>query len=211
MNCQSNSLRRKALREDLDLAGLMKAGRALELSERQEKEFESLEKIVNVVKPLKKGTPAQAKGKQRRQQNHRESRNCYRSRRDDGKDEKCRNCGGTYPHKDSCPAKNRKCSSYGKLNHFARVCRTNPTKLAKHLTHQDPGEEDEHVYTVGRDKQPMCKVMIDGKQVEMLVDSGASVDLIDEKSFRELYKDKKQGPEKTKRRISSSDHQCRYL
>lgn len=49
--------------------------------------------------------------------------------------------------------------------------------------------------------------MIDGKQVEMLVDSGASVDLIDEKSFRELYKDKKQGPEKTKRRISSSDHQ----
>ena len=38
----------------------------------------------------------------------------------------------------------------------------------------------------------MCKVMIDGKQVEMLVDSGASVDLIDEKSFRELYKDKKE-------------------
>ena len=185
----------------------MKAGRALEMSERQEKEFESLEKIVNVVKPLKKGTLAQAKGKQRRQQNHRESRNCYRSRKDDGKDEKCRNCGGTYPRKDSCPAKNRKCSSYGKLNHFARVCRTNPTKLAKHLTHQDPGEEVEHVYTVGRDKQPRCKVMIDGKQVEILVDSGASVDLIDEKSFRELYKDKKQGPEKTKRRISSSDHQ----
>ena len=29
LNCQSNPLRRKALREDLDLAGLMKAGRAL--------------------------------------------------------------------------------------------------------------------------------------------------------------------------------------
>ena len=57
----------------------------------------------------------------------------------------------------------------------------------------------------------MCKVMIDGKQVEMLVDSGASVNLIDEKSFRELYKDKKQGPEKRKRRISPLDHQCHYL
>lgn len=59
------------------------------------------------------------------------------------------------------------------------------------------------IYTVGRDKQPMCKITIDGKQVEMLIDSGASVDLIDEKTFRELYKDKKQAPENTKHRIFS--------
>ena len=39
LNCQSNPLRRKALQEDLDLAGLMKAGRALELSEVQAKEI----------------------------------------------------------------------------------------------------------------------------------------------------------------------------
>ena len=203
LNCQSNSLRRKALREDLDLAGLMKAGRALEVSERPAKELESPEKTVNAVKPLKKGTPAQAKGKQRRQQNHHESRIRYQFRKHDGIDEKCRNCGGTYPHKDSCPAKNRKYSSCDKLNHFARVCRTNPTESAKRVTHQDPGEDDEYVYTVGRDKQPICKVTIDGKQVEMLVDSGASVDLIVDKTFRELYKDKKRATDKTKRRIFS--------
>ena len=120
----------------------MKADRGLKLSERQAKEFESLEKTVNVVKPLKKGTPAQAKGKQCRQQNHHESHNGYQFWKHNGKDEKCRNCGGTYPHKDSCPGKNRKCSSCGKLNHFARVCRTNPTESAKHVTHQDPGEEE---------------------------------------------------------------------
>lgn len=56
LNCQSNSLWHEALREHLDLAGLMKAGRALELSERQAKEFESPEKIMNQVKPQKKGT-----------------------------------------------------------------------------------------------------------------------------------------------------------
>ena len=82
---------------------------------------------------------------------------------------------------------NRKCCTCGKLNHFACICRTNPTKLAKHVTHQDPCEEAEYVYTVGRDKQPMCKVMIDRKEVDILVDSGAPVDLIDEKTFRELF------------------------
>ena len=155
---------------------------------------------MNAVKPLKKGTPAQAKGKQRRVQNHHESRNRYQFRKHDGKDQKCRNCCRTYPQKDSCPAKNRKCSSCGNLNHFARVCRTNPNELAKRVTHQDPSEEDEFVYTVGRYKQPMCKVTIDGKQVEMLVDSAISADLIDDKTFRELYKDKKRAPNKTKRR-----------
>ena len=33
LSCKSNALRRKALREDLDLTALLKAGRALELSE----------------------------------------------------------------------------------------------------------------------------------------------------------------------------------
>ena len=47
LSCQSNFPRRKALRKDLDLAGLIKTGRALELSERQAKEFESLQKTVN--------------------------------------------------------------------------------------------------------------------------------------------------------------------
>ena len=75
LNCQSNPLRRKALREDLDLAGLMKAGRALELSEVQAKDFENKDKTVNAIKPPQKGTLTQPKGKQRRPQNRQESRN----------------------------------------------------------------------------------------------------------------------------------------
>ena len=37
LSCKSNALRQKALREDLDLTTLLKAGRALELSEMQAK------------------------------------------------------------------------------------------------------------------------------------------------------------------------------
>eukprot|EP00794_Sanderia_malayensis_P000880 gene880-178_t len=40
LNCTSNTLRKKALREDLDLTNLLKAGRALELSESKAKEVE---------------------------------------------------------------------------------------------------------------------------------------------------------------------------
>ena len=191
LNCQSNPLRRKALQEDLDLAGLMKAGRALELSEVQAKDLENKDKTVNAIKPPQKETLTQPKDKQRRPQNRQESRNCDKSRK---RDRKCRNCGGIYPHRDSCPTKNKKCTSCGKLNHFAQVCRTKPPESANQVTHRDTDVEDEYVYTVGRDKQPMCQGKIDEKQVEMMVDSGASVDLIDEKTFRELYKEK--APEK---------------
>lgn len=43
----------------------------------------------------------------------------------------------------------------------------------------------------------------------MMVDSGASVDLMDERTFRELYKRKV--PEVNKRRISPRDHPHLYL
>ena len=64
------------------------------------------------------------------------------------------------------------------------------TESAKHATFEDMAENDEYVYTIGDDKQPTCKVKIYGKQMEMMVDSGASVDLMDERTFRELYKRK---------------------
>ena len=204
LNCKSNSLRRKALREDLDLAGLMKAGRALELSEIQAKELENHEQTVNAVKFKKRGISTYLKGKQRHQQPRQESRTRYESRNHSNSRKeniKCRNCGGPYPHKDSCPARNKKCTSCGKLNHFARVCRTNPPESAKHVSHEDTAENDEYVYTIGGDKQPTCHVRIDGKQIEMMVDSGASVDLIDERTFRELYQ--RTVPEASKRRIFS--------
>ena len=165
--------------------------------------MENHDQTVNVVKFNKKGTSTHLKGKQRHQ-NHQElrtryeSRNRSNSREDDGK---CRNCGGPYPHKDSCPAKNKKCKSCGKLNHFARVCRTHPPESAKHVTFEDTVENDEYVYTVGGDKQQTCKVKIDGKKMEMMVDPGASVNLMDERTYRELYKRKV--PEANKRRIFS--------
>ncbi len=35
---------------------------------------------------------------------------------------KCFRCGGNYPHKDSCPAIDKKCRKCDKRGHFASVC-----------------------------------------------------------------------------------------
>ena len=115
LSCKSNALRRK----DLDLTALLKAGRALELSETQAKEVESDKTTVNVVNDKKKSEQRSKKG-----EGHQRERHSGSCKFDEAT--KCRNCGGTYPHKDSCPARNKKCNSCGKLNHFAKVCRTVP-------------------------------------------------------------------------------------
>ena len=74
LSCKSNALRRKALREDLDLTALLKAGRALELSETQAKEVESTKPTVNVVKDKKKSEKRSKKGTSRRREQDSESR-----------------------------------------------------------------------------------------------------------------------------------------
>ena len=50
LTCSSNSLRRRALRENLTLEALLKLGRALELSETQARQVEKTESDVNEIK-----------------------------------------------------------------------------------------------------------------------------------------------------------------
>ena len=207
LSCKSNALRRKALREDLNLTNLLKTGRALELSEVQAKEVESDKGTVNAIKLQDKKGKGPRRNRQqnrRRQEQNQESINGTRNEsHKPNRSSKCRNCGGTYPHKDSCPAKNKKCKSCGKLNHFARVCRTNPPETVKRVTEEDTDEEG-YVYAVSGDrKQPMCRATIDGKHAELMLDSGASVNLIDETTYKEIYKGKEKPLTKARRQIYS--------
>ena len=65
------------------------------------------------------------KGKGHRREQHNESRSgSHKESRKSDEATKCRHCGGAYPQEDSCAARNKKCTSCGKLNHFAKVCRT---------------------------------------------------------------------------------------
>lgn len=72
----------------------------------------------------------------------------------------------------------------------------------KRVTEEDTDEED-YVYAVGEKKQPMCRLEIDGEYVELMLGSGASVNLIDEVTYQRIYKGKAKPLEQAKRRIFS--------
>lgn len=51
------------------------------------------------------------------------------------------------------------------------------------MTEEEGTDEDDYVYAVGEKKQPMSRLEIDGEYLEMMLDSGASVNLIDEVTY----------------------------
>ena len=59
-------------------------------------------------------------------------------------DKKCFRCGGSYPHAKECRPKGQKCNLCGKLDHFAKYCKSSKTNNSK-------------TYNQNRDKQAQRK------------------------------------------------------
>ena len=124
-----------------------------------------------------------------------------------GGSRKCQNCGKGYLHpggKTSCPAYGKSCR--GKQNHFEAVCRSkNPNKRNEPNNwkrdvqklvdeHSSSDESDDIAYTfsvnsTGKTKsQPMFRIIIHDTPLTIMTDSGASVNVLDEKDYRALTK-----------------------
>ena len=197
-NCHSKCLRRFALREEaLTLDGLLTKARALEASETQASGIEKslLPENVNRLHQDQGRTPPKPKPRPKTYSPN-----------------KCRNCGSAWPHKDGlCPTKGRTRRKCGKPNHFAKVCftpqnkRQNPRQTRAHQPHptakssvrqisQDqssPRSDDEYLYTLDQDsmtnsKTPLVNVEVNGVPIEMIVDTGALTDILDEDSFTKI-------------------------
>ncbi|XP_071124184.1 uncharacterized protein [Mytilus edulis] len=99
--CSSLRLRRKALREDMTLEQLLSSARALELSERQSNEIENKEEKLETNALHKKRNFRKNQPRYLQQDKRPEQRaNDQRVNRKN----KCRNCGGEFPHRGKCPA-----------------------------------------------------------------------------------------------------------
>ena len=190
-HCQSKRLRRYALREAaLTLDGLLAKARSLEASEVQaagmEQKLGQLEEVNHLT-----------------QQFRRMGRGPKQGQGTSPGTGTCRKCGLAWPHRvKPCPAEGKTCRACGKLNHFAKMCLSKdklhhqPTNRKQasvnQLTVTDPAvlsssSDDEYLYTMGQDKLhkvPKVKVKINDVEVEMIVDTGASTDVIDEVTFR---------------------------
>ena len=187
LKCSSSSLRRRALCENLTLEGLLKLGRALELSEKQAKDVEAAGgefEAVNKIKPKEENRDGRPRDRRDAQ-----SRNRRYGNKQGKPPRKCGHCGGYAPHKNPCPARGKSCKACGKIGHFAHVCCSKPRTVAPVETGQSSDEEYEYVYTTDHQenkKPPICQLQINGKTVEMMIDSGASVNLLDETTFQRI-------------------------
>ena len=127
----------------------------------------------------------------------------------------CRQCGYSWPHKKSCPAQGKQCAKCGKNNHFAQVCRSRiaprrqrleKPSSAKQVVHHTEVEstnnssmDDEYLYTLDvhptqkkeSSKPPTAIIHITSVPVQMIIDSGASTNIIDETAYQQICQQEK--------------------
>ena len=177
---------------EMTLSRLIDVARIMELSEIQAKGIERVSNTSHsqsVNKVTKHGRPKQWAPTVRETQSN---------------SIKYRNCGQSWPHnggKSACPAMGRECRSCIKLNDFESCCRSNLqqqsyvnlNKKGVHVVDADSSSDDAHVYkltmcdvTVGVnkvDERPYFVVSVNGHQVYIIADSGAEINIIDEKHY----------------------------
>ncbi len=215
LNCSSSHLRRRALRESsLTLKALLDLGRTMEISEKQASGIES-----KSIYPDEPELLNYTRMSQRSQSRHSPSAPFPRSRELPNPFSTCGHCGYAYPHPQgqaSCPARGSQCRSCGKMNHFARCCRSKPVRPPfaarssprpqsrfqqpppreiRHVTdtQQYPTSDDEYLFTVAISQvsnltTPKANVMIANVPLQVLIDSGASINVIDEKAYHAITK-----------------------
>ena len=118
----------------------------------------------------------------------------------------CPRCGTEGHAASACRFKDKSCNYCHKKGHIARVCRRrlqqatsrNPNGQVHHLeeTTSDSGEDDEApIHTVisqvknGEERSPpiVVRVCVNGVELDMEVDTGASVSLMSEDSYSKLF------------------------
>lgn len=176
--CTSTYLRRKLLeeRDSLTLA------RTLELADQCEKveaQMAGLSKSETVNNISEKGKHHQDRGRDKKAKQKTKSHGdtCYR-------------CGNTghYGRDSCCPAKGKVCKKCGLKDHFMKMCKTKSSET-KHKDSQVNNIQDkkrEYAFTVSSNESPTIGVNIGGVEMEMLVDSGATSNIISEDTWEEL-------------------------
>ena len=179
----SSRIRKKALRDPTyDLKAILIDGRRDEQSAYQARDIESKEQKNEALRKLQETAT------------------------------KCRNCGGLYTHTNHCPAKGKQCKKCGKQNHFAKVCRSKPeqkenppasqgnrykhklkkpVKPLRNIEHEkydtESSDSDEnYLYAVTNTTTPKVNVKICQHSFKATVDTGASINVIDQNTYAKL-------------------------
>ena len=156
-------------------------------------------KMLTPLRPLVRKIENPSRRDTRRFQNQRQSASNTRYQqhhsKNFGQPETCRNCGGVYPHIKDCLAKGKECHSCKKIGHFSKVCRSSskpkPARNRVHIVSNTPRDDPDYIFTLtnntsNKNQPPQCEVLIDNQPVNVIIDSGASVNIIDEPTYKLL-------------------------
>ena len=221
--CLSQRLRRRALRDDFSLEQTLAEARSLELSEQRAQEMETGAQARSL---LQEGTAYSAfrgnRGRSRFRTNRGISRGQSGPRRGQSQSgpaqfshanrdsyvqrgrgngrSNCHYCGGIFSQNHRCPARGKKCRSCGKLNHFAKVCKSTvrfvdqgEVEVEQYHEYETGGvqttsSDEEFVFTVNRNisKTPKVEASINKTPIQFIVDTGASVNIINSSTYDQL-------------------------
>jgi len=177
----SSRIRKNALKDPkYTLKDMLLDGRRSETSQFQAREIESQDALTATAHHVKTQSIA-----------------------DKTKQQRCGYCGGQFPHKGTCPARGKECNKCGKLNHYASVCRggkpckrqNKRTKDIKPLeadNENDSSASDDYLYSLAnsslsyRKETPKTKVTVAGHKFAITVDTGASINVMDQETFLKL-------------------------
>ena len=197
----SQKLRIRALSEEMTLEKLISVGRSFELSKQQAEEIEravSVNTSVSMIQriPTRKQMDRPRKGEQ-----------CYRCGGEFPHQNSCPTKGKTC-HKCGKIGHFAKLCKSAKPPHKPNEVRPQQRrggdkpqfkqqgKVVRQVDHTQPtGEEDHYIWSLYQNEmevnnvnKPLVTVTIDNSPVKILVDTGSSINLLDEETFRSLVK-----------------------
>ena len=177
LGCHSDRLRRKALQDDPDLSKLISTARALELASKQAALIQSSRSPADVNK-------IHAPGKYS---------NRYRERKTTTVTNPCFSCGEQFPHKlgkKGCPAFNHKCSKCDGWGHLEKRCKEEKKSQGslKYVDEASDSSDSDYVSMtyMSNSKKATILVKVNNVSVNFHVDSGSSVNIVNELTHNKL-------------------------
>lgn len=205
--CTSTRLRRRGLRDEMELENLLKTARSLEISDVQATEMEADEAVNAVYRnkhPQQGGRRSNTQSQQQPLQENRGQTSWSHQHGGTTSSRPCAWCGGHCRSRTSCPARDKQCRSCSKMGHFAKVCRSKPqgrsnashdarminTRADSPSQHSSDSERSESEYAYGvssvTSKTPKVNLQMYGESVPFFIDTGASVNILDDDVFRKI-------------------------
>ena len=177
--CRSSDLRRRFLEKGhmLNLKQLQEIARTSEAVKRQTKSMCGPSEGVNRISE-NTGRQTRRESKSEKSGNIKNSGECFR-------------CGkpGHFARDPRCPARGKECAKRHQKGHFAVVCKTKSKDLGKPRVSFVDEELDEYAFTVkGTLKTEKVAVFVGGVPVELIIDSGASTNVIGKCLWENLKK-----------------------